>query len=70
MSFISVLAEEYHTDKEQYMRKARELTQQKASQITWEEYKTVTRIIFYLSIIFVRHSVRKQQKSQKSLNVH
>ena len=70
MSFISVLAEEYHTDKEQYMRKARELTQQKASQITWEEYKTVTRIIFYSSIIFVRHSVRKQQKSQKSLNVH
>ena len=42
LSFISVLAEEYHTDKEQYMRKARELTQQKASQITWEEYKTVT----------------------------
>ena len=37
----SVLADEFHTNKDEYMRKAHELTQQKAIQISWEEYKTV-----------------------------
>lgn len=43
---FSVLADEFHTDKDEYMRKARELTQQKAIQITWEEYKKVNEMIF------------------------
>uniref|UniRef100_A0A1X7US96 Uncharacterized protein n=1 Tax=Amphimedon queenslandica TaxID=400682 RepID=A0A1X7US96_AMPQE len=35
----SVLAEEFHTEKDEYMRKARELTQDKATKVTWENYK-------------------------------
>ena len=39
--YPSVLAEEYHTNKDEYMRKARELNKQKACDISWEQYKKV-----------------------------
>ena len=37
----SVLAEEFHTDRDEYMRKARQLDREKAHQISWEEYMKV-----------------------------
>lgn len=37
----SVLAEEFHTNRDEYMRKARQLDREKARQISWEDYMKV-----------------------------
>ena len=41
VTIYSVLAEEFHTNRDEYMRKARQLDREKARQISWEDYNKV-----------------------------
>ena len=41
VTICSVLAEEFHTNRDEYMRKARQLDREKACQISWEDYMKV-----------------------------
>ena len=39
---FSVIAEEFHVNKDLYMRKARRITKDKATAVTWEDYMKVS----------------------------
>ena len=39
---FSILAEEFHTNKGEHMRKARELDEKEACQISWDDYTLVS----------------------------
>ena len=41
VTIYSVLAEEFHTNRDEYMKKARQLDREKARHISWEDYMKV-----------------------------
>lgn len=49
-NIFSVLAEEFHVNKDLYMRKARRITKDKATAVSWEDYIKVSINVYFIIV--------------------